>query len=166
MYGVLMLLPQSSAFAALKNRLNSVSAIGYLHIAPRAASSTSTSAASSTPSGSSSSATRSLKARESEVKWTELLDTFRATQDRAARVGVVGAPRAPLRHRLAIVGGCAHDRGFRRRRGNAARLPQATGGQSGQPVTVADDGEPAGLGGASAPERLGGREELVEIAHP
>lgn len=35
LYGVLMLLPQSSAFAALKNRLNSVSAIGYLHIAPR-----------------------------------------------------------------------------------------------------------------------------------
>jgi vacuole morphology and inheritance protein 14 len=30
-----MLLPQSSAFAALKNRLNSVSAIGFLHIAPR-----------------------------------------------------------------------------------------------------------------------------------
>jgi hypothetical protein len=35
MYGILMLLPQSSAFAALKNRLNSVSAIGYLHAAPR-----------------------------------------------------------------------------------------------------------------------------------
>jgi vacuole morphology and inheritance protein 14 len=33
LYGLLMLLPQSSAFAALKNRLNSVSAIGYLHIA-------------------------------------------------------------------------------------------------------------------------------------
>lgn len=30
-----MLLPQSAAFAALKNRLNSVSAIGYLHIAPK-----------------------------------------------------------------------------------------------------------------------------------
>jgi hypothetical protein len=30
-----MLLPQSSAFAALKNRLNSVSSIGYLHAAPR-----------------------------------------------------------------------------------------------------------------------------------
>lgn len=30
-----MLLPQSSAFAALKNRLNSVSSVGYLHIAPR-----------------------------------------------------------------------------------------------------------------------------------
>lgn len=35
MYGILMLLPQSSAFAALKNRLNSVSSIGYLHAAPR-----------------------------------------------------------------------------------------------------------------------------------
>jgi len=33
LYGLLMLLPQSSAFAALKNRLNSVSAIGYLHVA-------------------------------------------------------------------------------------------------------------------------------------
>lgn len=30
-----MLLPQSSAFGALKNRLNSVSSIGYLHIVPR-----------------------------------------------------------------------------------------------------------------------------------
>lgn len=35
LYGLLMLLPQSSAFAALKNRLNSVSSIGYLHSVPR-----------------------------------------------------------------------------------------------------------------------------------
>ncbi|KAI1452958.1 vacuole morphology and inheritance protein [Annulohypoxylon moriforme] len=35
LYGLLMLLPQSSAFAALKNRLNSVSSIGYLQIGPR-----------------------------------------------------------------------------------------------------------------------------------
>jgi hypothetical protein len=34
LYGLLMLLPQSSAFAALKNRLNSVSAIGLLHVPP------------------------------------------------------------------------------------------------------------------------------------
>jgi Vacuolar protein 14 C-terminal Fig4p binding len=34
LYGLLMLLPQSSAFAALKNRLNSVSAIGLLHTPP------------------------------------------------------------------------------------------------------------------------------------
>lgn len=33
LYGLLMLLPQSSAFAALKNRLNSVSSIGFLQIA-------------------------------------------------------------------------------------------------------------------------------------
>jgi len=36
LYGLLMLLPQSSAFAALKNRLNSVGAIGYLHTASAA----------------------------------------------------------------------------------------------------------------------------------
>jgi vacuole morphology and inheritance protein 14 len=35
LYGLLMLLPQSSAFAALKNRLNSVSAIGFVHIPSR-----------------------------------------------------------------------------------------------------------------------------------
>lgn len=35
MYGILMLLPQSSAFAALKNRLNSVSSIGFLQVVPR-----------------------------------------------------------------------------------------------------------------------------------
>lgn len=35
LYGVLMLLPQSSAFAALKNRLNSVSSIGLIHTGPR-----------------------------------------------------------------------------------------------------------------------------------
>lgn len=35
LYGLLMLLPQSAAFAALKNRLNSVSAIGFLHTGPR-----------------------------------------------------------------------------------------------------------------------------------
>lgn len=36
LYGLLMLLPQSSAFAALRNRLNAVSPIGYLHVPPRA----------------------------------------------------------------------------------------------------------------------------------
>ncbi|KAJ1973512.1 hypothetical protein H4R35_004080 [Dimargaris xerosporica] len=34
LYGVLMLLPQSSAFATLRSRLNSVSALGYLHVRP------------------------------------------------------------------------------------------------------------------------------------
>ncbi|PWW74954.1 ARM repeat-containing protein [Tuber magnatum] len=72
LYGLLMLLPQSSAFALLKNRLNSVSAIGYLHVAPRASS------------ASYERSTR-LKGRGDEIKWIELLDKFKAVQDKARR---------------------------------------------------------------------------------
>ena len=76
LYGLLMLLPQSSAFAALKNRLNSVSAIGYLHIGMRGTVATQTSA------GGFERQNR-LKSREDgAIKWSELLDKFRATQDR------------------------------------------------------------------------------------
>ncbi|KAG5950859.1 hypothetical protein E4U53_004292 [Claviceps sorghi] len=79
MYGILMLLPQSSAFAALKNRLNSVSSIGYLHASPRSAT-TSTSA-------SSYDRPNRLKGREdSGIKWFELLEKFRSVQERARRV--------------------------------------------------------------------------------
>ncbi|KAH9210094.1 vacuolar protein 14 C-terminal Fig4p binding-domain-containing protein [Leptodontidium sp. 2 PMI_412] len=78
LYGLLMLLPQSSAFAALKNRLNSVSAIGYLHIAPRA---TPTNASSSSFDRSS-----RLKGRdEGGIRWNELLEKFKSVQDRARR---------------------------------------------------------------------------------
>ncbi|MCJ1235443.1 hypothetical protein MMC14_003411 [Varicellaria rhodocarpa] len=78
LYGLLMLLPQSSAFAALKNRLNSVSAIGYLHIAPRAAPPTPT-AAFDRPG-------RLNKQREEGViKWAELLDKFKSVQEKARR---------------------------------------------------------------------------------
>lgn len=78
LYGLLMLLPQSSAFAALKNRLNSVSAIGYLHIAPRT----------SQPASSVSSFERPnrLKAREEGgIKWVELLEKFKSVQEKARR---------------------------------------------------------------------------------
>jgi vacuole morphology and inheritance protein 14 len=113
LYGLLMLLPQSSAFAALKNRLNSVSAIGYLHIAPRTNPYVNSSSSSptlnhlrqkssdvgpssgATPSGTPGSnfgETRNrigigLKAREEEpkVKWVELLDRFKQTQEKARR---------------------------------------------------------------------------------
>ena len=80
LYGLLMLLPQSSAFAALKNRLNSVSAIGYLHVSPRAPP--------STPGSSSSFSERPnrLKSREDPgIRWNELLEKFRSTQERARR---------------------------------------------------------------------------------
>ncbi|KAF2477995.1 ARM repeat-containing protein [Lindgomyces ingoldianus] len=100
LYGLLMLLPQSSAFAALKNRLNSVSAIGYLHIAPRTyvppitsfnhlrqkSSETGSSSSQQGSSVSSFERPNRLKAREDGgVKWVELLDKFKATQERARR---------------------------------------------------------------------------------
>lgn len=107
-----MLLPQSSAFAALKNRLNSVSAIGYLHIAPRAyvpqsrnnsvvetistfqyhqrQKSTETHLSSSSAPSNAGPPTfdRSsrLKGRdEAGIRWNELLEKFRSVQERARR---------------------------------------------------------------------------------
>lgn len=81
LYGLLMLLPQSSAFAALKNRLNSVSAIGYLHIVPRGP------APATTPSSVSTFERQNrLKSREEgTIKWAELLEKFKATQERVRR---------------------------------------------------------------------------------
>ena len=90
-----MLLPQSSAFAALKNRLNSVSAIGYLHIAPRSYVTSShvrqksTEAKfGSTPQTPTAPFDRSnrLKPREEGViKWAELLEKFKSVQEKARR---------------------------------------------------------------------------------
>lgn len=99
LYGLLMLLPQSSAFAALKNRLNSVSAIGYLHIAPRTyvpsssfnhlrqkSSDTGTPSSQQGPAVSNFERPNRLKAREEGgVKWVELLDKFKTTQEKARR---------------------------------------------------------------------------------
>lgn len=106
LYGILMLLPQSAAFAALKNRLNSVSAIGYLHIPTQSpiASRTSSAAgsASTTTVGTSSSSSSNilpaaferanrLKPRDEANKgsiaipWAELLEKFKTVQDRARR---------------------------------------------------------------------------------
>ncbi|KAI0751034.1 ARM repeat-containing protein [Daedaleopsis nitida] len=66
LYGLLMLLPQSSAFLSLRNRLNAVNSAGFLHIAPK-----------STVGNLSS--TRSKLGRE-DIKWQELLQHFRAVQ--------------------------------------------------------------------------------------
>ncbi|KAI9818013.1 MAG: hypothetical protein M1826_001446 [Phylliscum demangeonii] len=77
LYGLLMLLPQSSAFAALKNRLNSVSAIGYLHIAPRTPL--------PTPSAGYERPNR-LKGRDDgTMRWAELLEKFKTVQEKARR---------------------------------------------------------------------------------
>ena len=109
LYGVLMLLPQSSAFAALKNRLNSVSAIGYLHIAPRTyvpshvrQKSTETKFGVSTPQTPSTAGfdrPNRLKPREEgTIKWMELLEKFKSVQEKARRAsrpqGKVGREKA------------------------------------------------------------------------
>ncbi|POS72951.1 vacuole morphology and inheritance protein [Diaporthe helianthi] len=86
LYGLLMLLPQSSAFAALKNRLNSVSSIGYLHIAPRPNAAVPSSASFDRP--------NRLKGREEGIiRWAELLEKFRSVQERARRAQRLGGDR-------------------------------------------------------------------------
>ncbi|THV08261.1 ARM repeat-containing protein [Dendrothele bispora CBS 962.96] len=65
LYGLLMLLPQSSAFVSLRSRLNAVNSAGFLHIAPK-------------PSTGPLSA-RSKLVRD-EIKWQELLQHFRSVQ--------------------------------------------------------------------------------------
>ncbi|KAK2784625.1 hypothetical protein FQN53_008343 [Emmonsiellopsis sp. PD_33] len=80
LYGVLMLLPQSSAFAALKNRLNSVSNIGLLHPAARGPVN-----ASGMPSSYERPGGR-LKSRE-DIRWGDLLDKFKIVQEKSRRSG-------------------------------------------------------------------------------
>lgn len=99
LYGLLMLLPQSSAFGALRNRLNSVNAIALLHTPPSMPTSARTSVAAgsnlpgSTPSTSQIGLGASRLNRRDpgsinttgEVKWNELLDKFKNTQEKARR---------------------------------------------------------------------------------
>ncbi|KAJ6126670.1 hypothetical protein N7523_002282 [Penicillium sp. IBT 18751x] len=86
LYGVLMLLPQSSAFAALKNRLNSVSNIGFLYGGPRSTTQTA-------PPYERTTGTR-LKREDSNIRWVELLEKFKNVQERARRA------QAAQRHSL------------------------------------------------------------------
>jgi hypothetical protein len=92
-----MLLPQSSAFAALKNRLNSVSNIGFLHggtrrYGPCSPQSilrfTETNFPSTTqtaPPFDRSTGTRLKPRDENSIRWVELLDKFKSVQERARR---------------------------------------------------------------------------------
>ncbi|KAJ9611572.1 hypothetical protein H2200_004756 [Cladophialophora chaetospira] len=100
LYGLLMLLPQSSAFGALKNRLNSVSAIGLLHTPPSMPTSarpsvvggiSTSSLPATTGSALNSTVTSRLRTRDAtlstanDLKWPELLEKFKQTQERARR---------------------------------------------------------------------------------
>ncbi|KAK4146613.1 vacuolar protein 14 C-terminal Fig4p binding-domain-containing protein [Dichotomopilus funicola] len=142
LYGLLMLLPQSSAFAALKNRLNSVSSIGYLHIAPRPNA--------TTPNASSFDRPNRLKGREEGIiRWGELLEKFRSVQDRARRS-----------RRLAGGGPGADDLdepGLRLGDGSVER-----GGGAGHGGSLLDVGGVAGGGGAGA-QGSGGRRGPVPV---
>ena len=92
-----MLLPQSSAFAALKNRLNSVSAIGYLHIAPRTYVNTPAShvrqksteakfgSTPPTPNAAFDRPNRLKPREEGAIRWGELLEKFKGVQEKARR---------------------------------------------------------------------------------
>lgn len=91
LYGLLMLLPQSSAFATLRNRLNAVSALGYLHIGSGGRSG-SMSAMSSTAGGTGGSASNVTSTRSKiignnreDLKWNELLIHFKVVQSRHER---------------------------------------------------------------------------------
>ncbi|OJD13710.1 hypothetical protein AJ78_05867 [Emergomyces pasteurianus Ep9510] len=81
LYGVLMLLPQSSAFAALKNRLNSVNNIGLLQPASRGITTNAPGISSSyeRPGG-------RLKSRE-DIRWGDLLEKFKSVQEKSRRSG-------------------------------------------------------------------------------
>ncbi|KAH9947163.1 ARM repeat-containing protein [Amylocystis lapponica] len=84
LYGLLMLLPQSSAFVSLRNRLNAVNSAGFLHIAPKS-------------SVGNISSTRSKLGRE-EIKWQELLSHFRSVQSKheKARRQALGTDLVPM----------------------------------------------------------------------
>ncbi|KAH9482513.1 Protein VAC14-like protein [Psilocybe cubensis] len=83
LYGILMLLPQSSAFVSLRNRLNAVNSAGFLQIAPK--------------SNAGSVSGRSKLGRD-EIKWQDLLLHFRTVQARheKARRQALGNDNSPI----------------------------------------------------------------------
>ncbi|CAI2177374.1 8966_t:CDS:10 [Funneliformis geosporum] len=69
LYGLLMLLPQSSAFASLKNRLTSVSSMGFLHLIPKSTPTADTKRSTTKPT------------KDDGIKFQDLLTHFRANVD-------------------------------------------------------------------------------------
>ena len=150
LYGLLMLLPQSSAFAALKNRLHSVAAIGYIQhgggIAPQRLSAPPTPAVP----GSGSFETRSnrlSKARDegAAVRWGELLDKFKTVQERARR--------AQQRSQGLAVSEESEPRSHARDGIEGNTLGQLEPGRLARASTVAAMGSASGVGGGLADAR-------------
>ncbi|KAI9033631.1 vacuolar protein 14 C-terminal Fig4p binding-domain-containing protein [Phycomyces nitens] len=84
LYGILMLLPQSSAFSTLRNRLSSVSSLGFLHGMSKNPSTVSAEA----PKRQNIKASSSASSKQSEdpvIKYQELLQHFKNVQARHER---------------------------------------------------------------------------------
>ncbi|CAO3620854.1 unnamed protein product [Cunninghamella echinulata] len=82
LYGILMLLPQSSAFSTLRNRLNSVSSLGFLNVMPKSPTGTESSSRRPTVK---TTASGSSKNDELTIKFQDLLQHFKIVQSRHER---------------------------------------------------------------------------------
>ncbi|WFD18763.1 hypothetical protein MCAP1_000974 [Malassezia caprae] len=101
LYGMLMLLPQSSAFATLRNRLHAINGLGYLALPNRT----------SAPS-------RAQRLPMPESAWNDLLAHFRAIQQRHERTRTTAPTRAATER--ARETSTTRDEAPRRRRNEAA----------------------------------------------
>lgn len=85
LYGLLMLLPQSSAFVTLRSRLSAVSNVGFAHLPPPPT----RSSYAANYAAATSSSSRKKEEGQGPIKWSELVAHFRAVQschERASKV--------------------------------------------------------------------------------
>ncbi|CBQ70685.1 conserved hypothetical protein [Sporisorium reilianum SRZ2] len=178
LYGILMLLPQSSAFVTLRNRLNAVNGLGFLHSVPRSsyAARSSSKAVSGAGTGAGTGAggagggasgnSGGGSASMAEIKWNDLLHHFRVVQnkhERARRQAAMGttlassgtqlapdyaAPRLTSAGATGAVSAISSAAAGGRRRINQAATP-TTAGASGAPPTSSAAGR-FGLGLSAA----------------
>lgn len=91
LYSILMLLPQTSTFSLLKNRLNCVSAIGYVGVPQPAPSASRANTNPNTPVTTAFDSRGRLKPRDDGtgglgvVRWADLLERFRLAQEKTNR---------------------------------------------------------------------------------
>ncbi|KAI9654603.1 MAG: hypothetical protein M1831_005364 [Alyxoria varia] len=170
LYGILMLLPQTAAFAALKNRLNSLSAIGYLNTPGLTASTSSSRTAPTTPVlpssferagvsgqgvGGTGQPSRLKREDQAGVKWNELMELYRQTQDKARRAASGEGLEGPgaTKDGSALPNGVM---GPPPRRNQLAAPGEARRGQGVSPSGMGADGAGRGtFGGAGAGQASG-----------
>jgi vacuole morphology and inheritance protein 14 len=134
-----MLLPQSSAFATLRNRLNSISPIGYLHLFPRPYFPRASSLTYSVPESTITRPDRRvLKPRVDEIKWADLLEKFRSVQLRheITRTRQLPIPRTPHIDPAPSTPAV----GQKRNVSNTAQAPPQTGRRGGRSIQTITQG--------------------------